>query len=81
MKVNQINLFSFITLALSIVVGIIFQKSLYALFVFVGLETIGLLTFYFVCKYKSATDNSGNDKILIAFPIIWASYIFQAPFH
>lgn len=80
MKVNQINIFSFITIALSIVVGMIFPKSLYALFVFVGLETIGLLTFYLVRKYKSATDKSDNDKILIAFPIIWGLLYFLGTF-
>lgn len=80
MKVDQINIFSFITIALSIVVGMIFPKSLYALFVFVGLETIGLLTFYLVRKYKSATDKSDNDKILIAFPIIWGLLHFLGTF-
>lgn len=80
MKVDQINIFSFITIALSIVVGMIFPKSLYALFVFVGLETIGLLTFYLVRKNKSVTDKSDNDKISIAFPIICGLLYFLGTF-
>lgn len=80
MKINQINLINIISIVISIIVGILFPKELFGLFVFLGLEAISLITYYLVRKYKTDTNKNTIDIFHATFPIIWGLLYFLGTF-